>query len=344
MGKPLSFSEQGYVEAIHHYQIQKRIFLNNLKLINSDTSFQLEKNFLEKVQENYNNDSARQGENIVNQVANWFNSDTELQTIKNSISGQYKRGLIDKKSAIAFSQTYLKKFFEKSIIQKNVLKNLVIPGGAQNDTALLGRIKMLMNQAARHYVLNSSDFVVSQLNGILHEHATIDALKKWFNNFSKIEDLVQVVPKGASGSKTDIDIIFNNSLLNKTVTGNSELNQTFSIQAKNFVWEDLLNSDITPSYQVKVGANNSLKKELLNIKPYWPKLQVLNRKKISAYFLSQGKNVQKSIGENITLYSFSGGKLIFTSDLISQFRQKNLVLSFVDKNDSYIYWVQKNFN
>ena len=69
-----------------------------------------------------------------------------------------------------------------------------------NDNALRGRIKMLFAMGMRHHnSLTPSEFVKSQLKGIMYEHAFLEALEKYFKSREGFEDILELRPIGAKG-------------------------------------------------------------------------------------------------------------------------------------------------
>lgn len=334
----LFIERQGYQQALLHYDKQKQQFLNLLDMTIQQSNLENFSSFFNSI----NLDDAVLTEKVdllINEIEELINSDANIAEIKKRINNAYTKMQISKDTATQIAQEELGKLYTPLYIKNNILSKLGTLGHTQiaqiNDNALLGKVKMLLNQAIRHNSLNPKAWGRQQIKGLLYEHAVVDGLQQFFANIPGSLPLVQIGAIGSKGGRGDIKIEFQEQLLNKNITGKT----SFEIQnkyLKNFDYENFVTSH-QHNVKLKVGAGNRLfKKQLVNLTPEY-----------SMYLISKTNgrtsNVVKAIGENTSIYAFGQGQFKFTADLIQEmFFGNTLALGMPDlPSSTYIYWMSR---
>ena len=331
----LKISKSGYDEALYHYTEQKNNFLERLKETTRQSQIDNLNIFDSTIEAN-----DKQISGLVDQLIQEINtifSTGSISKIQQSIASAYTRGQISKKTAIQVAQSELNQLYTPFYIRNNILNKLGSIGGTSiksiDDNALLGKIRMLLNMAARHRVLNPGSWARSQVEGILYEHAVVDGLQKYFKTFEDPTQKINVTGIGAKGGRGDINIEFASSSYNQAISGIT----SFDIQSKhiaNFNYDNFVTSQDHKA-KIKVGSGKSLI-------PNDKKKTAINTE-YSMWLLSQQGNVIKAIGKNTTIYAFAKGQFKFTADMIQNlFYDSNYALG-MDKS-AYIYWMKRKLD
>lgn len=331
----LKISKAGYDQALYHYTEQKENFLQRLQEITKQ-SYMENLNIFNSAIETNDKQVTGAVDKLINEINILFNT-SSISKIKQSISNAYTRGQISKKTATQVAQTELNQLYTPFYIRSNILSKMGSIGGTSiqsiNDNAMLGKIKMLLNMAARHSVLNPGSWARSQLEGILYEHAVIDGLSKYFRTFEDPSQKVNITGIGAKGGRGDINIEFITQGYNQTIPGIT----SYDIQSKfttNFNYNNFVTST-EHNAKLRVGSGK-------NLIPIEMKKETISPE-YSMYLLSQQDNVIKAIGKNTTIYAFAKGQFKFTADMIQNlFFDSNYALG-MDKS-AYIYWMKRKLD
>ena len=333
--------KEAYDRALNHYTQQKEEFLTYLKLMMNQEKEIANKEFLESLT-NPNAVVETAFNEIIKEVNYIIENSSEMTEVRKNVANLYQeKKAINREQANKLIQHSLSDFFTEEWIKKNIISKLSIFSGNNiqkfDDTALIGKIKMVLKMALRHQTLEASEFLKSQIQGLLYEHAMAHGFTNYFSKAENFENIVEVSQQGYQGGRTDVNIQLKPEKLNGKAKGEASIN--FGVQSKNIDLERTLASD-DHNEKINVGGGSLIFKTELYSENKNPDVAY------TAYFLSKGNNVVRAIGKDITIYGFADGQLKFTADLIKTLHyKKHYVLAMPgiqhSKPDLYIKWIKQ---
>ena len=282
---------------------------------------------------NSGNDINTQVQLILEDIETLINQDKDMNFLSRQISKMRQDKEITKRELNERFNNLMRRYRGEEWVDWVIGQLKSVNIAEINDNALRGRIKMLFAMGMRHYNnLTPSEFVKSQLRGIMYEHAFLDALENYFKSREGFENILEIKSVGAKGQRSDIEFILHPEKFNQQTKGESTFT-TLGMSIKNTDYTKFLEAKDLHNNKLRVGGGKKIfQKEDLK------QLYSIPR---SVYFLSRSGNPQKALGENIVAHGFNEGRFVFTYDLVESHLAKNIYLSMpqVKAKDYYIEWM-----